>query len=281
MSPFPSKISYCDSITNRRRFLKQLLIFPTAMSLGVSGSNPAAAQSEVANTVKALTFDVFGTVVDWRSSIIREGQLLSARKGFEIDWGEFADNWRAGYGPAMNRVRNGELPWTKIDDLHRMILDELVIEHGLVGLSEGELDDFNRAWHRLSPWPDTVAGLNRLKTKYVIATLSNGNVALLTNMAKNAGLPWDAVLSAELAKHYKPDPEAYLTAADLLGLSPEQVMMVAAHPGDLRAAAKTGLRTAYVVRPLEQGPGRIVSNNTTGEFDYTCLLYTSPSPRDS
>tara|TARA_B100001167_G_scaffold184514_1_gene143943 strand:+ start:385 stop:1233 length:849 start_codon:yes stop_codon:yes gene_type:complete len=269
MSPFPSKISYCDSINNRRGFLKQLLIFPTAMSLGVSGSNPAAAQSEVANSVKALTFDVFGTVVDWRSSIIREGQLLSARKGFEIDWGEFADNWRAGYGPAMNRVRNGELPWTKIDDLHRMILDELVIEHGLVGLSEGELDDFNRAWHRLSPWPDTVAGLNRLKTKYVIATLSNGNVALLTNMAKNAGLPWDAVLSAELAKHYKPDPEAYLTAADLLGLSPEQVMMVAAHPGDLRAAARTGLRTAYVVRPLEQGPGRIVSNNTTGEFDYT------------
>ena len=269
MSPFPSKISYCDSINNRRGFLKQLLIFPTAMSLGVSGSNPAAAQSEVANSVKALTFDVFGTVVDWRSSIIREGQLLSARKGFEIDWGEFADNWRAGYGPAMNRVRNGELPWTKIDDLHRMILDELVIEHGLDGLSEGELDDFNRAWHRLSPWPDTVAGLNRLKTKYVIATLSNGNVALLTNMAKNAGLPWDAVLSAELAKHYKPDPEAYLTAADLLGLSPEQVMMVAAHPGDLRAAARTGLRTAYVVRPLEQGPGRIVSNNTTGEFDYT------------
>tara|TARA_B100001013_G_scaffold8913_1_gene5461 strand:+ start:2649 stop:3497 length:849 start_codon:yes stop_codon:yes gene_type:complete len=269
MSPFPSKISYCDSINNRRGFLKQLLIFPTAMSLGVSGSNPAAAQSEVANSVKALTFDVFGTVVDWRSSIIREGQLLSARKGFEIDWGEFADNWRAGYGPAMNRVRNGELPWTKIDDLHRMILDELVIEHGLVGLSEGELDDFNRAWHRLSPWPDTVAGLNRLKTKYVIATLSNGNVALLTNMAKNAGLPWDAVLSAELAKHYKPDPEAYLTAADLLGLSPEQVMMVAAHPGDLRAAARTGLRTAYVVRPLERGPGRIVSNNTTGEFDYT------------
>jgi 2-haloacid dehalogenase len=269
MSPFPSKISYCDSINNRRGFLKQLLIFPTAMSLGVSGSNPAAAQSEVANSVKALTFDVFGTVVDWRSSIIREGQLLSARKGFEIDWGEFADNWRAGYGPAMNKVRNGELPWTKIDDLHRMILDELVIEHGLVELSEGELDDFNRAWHRLSPWPDTVAGLNRLKTKYVIATLSNGNVALLTNMAKNAGLPWDAVLSAELAKHYKPDPEAYLTAADLLGLSPEQVMMVAAHPGDLRAAARTGLRTAYVVRPLERGPGRIVSNNTTGEFDYT------------
>ncbi|HAJ76456.1 MAG TPA: haloacid dehalogenase type II, partial [Gammaproteobacteria bacterium] len=208
------------------------------------GTPSAFAQESVANSVKALVFDVFGTVVDWRSSIIREGQLLAARKGFEVDWAEFADRWRGGYGPAMNQVRTGELPWTKIDDLHRMILDELVVEFGLTGLSEAELDHFNKAWHRLTPWPDTVGGLNRLKTKYVIVTLSNGNVSLLTNMAKNAGMPWDAVLSAELAKRYKPDPEAYLTAADLLGLPPEQVMMVAAHPGDLRAAARTGLRTA-------------------------------------
>ncbi|MDP6416456.1 MAG: haloacid dehalogenase type II [Gammaproteobacteria bacterium] len=233
------------------------------------GTPSAFAQESVANSVKALVFDVFGTVVDWRSSIIREGQLLAARKGFEVDWAEFADRWRGGYGPAMNQVRTGEMPWTKIDDLHRMILDELVVEFGLTGLSEAELDHFNKAWHRLSPWPDTVAGLNRLKTKYVIATLSNGNVALLTNMAKNAGMPWDAVLSAELAKHYKPDPEAYLTAADLLGLPPEQVMMVAAHPGDLRAAARTGLRTAYVIRPLERGPGRTVNTDAAGEFDYT------------
>ncbi len=265
-----SKYASSQPVRNRRKFLKQLMVFPASMSLGVIGLEAASAQSGVASSVKALTFDVFGTVVDWRSSIIREGQLLSARKSFEIDWGEFADNWRAGYGPAMARVRNGELPWTKIDDLHRMILDELVVEYELSGLSEEELDHFNRAWHRLSPWPDSVAGLNRLKTKYVIATLSNGNVALLTNMAKNAGLPWDAVLSAELAKHYKPDPEAYLTAADLLGLPPEQVMMVAAHPGDLRAAARNGLRTAYVIRPLERGPGRIVNNNAAaGEFDYT------------
>jgi 2-haloacid dehalogenase len=169
----------------------------------------------------------------------------------------------------MNRVRSGELPWTKIDDLHRLILDELVEEFNLSGLSEQELDHFNKAWHRLTPWPDTVSGLNRLKTKYIITTLSNGNVSLLTNMAKNAGLPWDAVLSAELAKHYKPAPEAYLTAADLLSLPPEQVMMVAAHPGDLRAAARAGLRTAYVIRPLERGPGREVDRNEDGEFDYT------------
>ncbi|HJO10879.1 MAG: haloacid dehalogenase type II [Gammaproteobacteria bacterium] len=228
-----------------------------------------AAQSGVVANVRALVFDVFGTVVDWRSSITREGQLLAARKGYTADWANFADRWRSGYGPAMNRVRTGELPWTKIDDLHRMILDELVVEFGLTGMTEEELDHFNKAWHRLSPWPDTVGGLNRLKTRFIIATLSNGNVALLTNMAKNAGMPWDAILSAELSGHYKPDPEAYLKAADLLSLPPEQVMMVAAHPGDLRAAARTGMRTAYVIRPLERGPGRPVNTNPDGEFDVT------------
>ncbi len=250
---------------SRRRFLQSSSIISTALLPGMS----LAVNSSVADNVRALTFDVFGTVVDWRASIIREGQLLAARKSYEIDWGEFADRWRSGYGPAMNKVRTGELPWTKIDDLHRMILDDLVVEFGLEGMSERELDDFNRAWHRLSPWPDTVSGLNRLKTKYVITTLSNGNVSLLTNMAKNGGLPWDAILSAELSGHYKPDPEAYLKAADLLSLAPEQVMMVAAHPGDLRAAAQAGLRTAYVIRPLERGPGRPVNRNPDGEFDYT------------
>jgi 2-haloacid dehalogenase len=257
---------------SRRKFLKNISILPivtAGIGLGVMPLNSAKAQTEVGDNVRALTFDVFGTVVDWRSSIIREGQLLSANKGYEVDWAEFADRWRGGYGPAMNQVRTGELPWTKIDDLHRLILDELVEEYGLTNMSEAELDHFNKAWHRLIPWSDTVAGLNRLKTKYVITTLSNGNVSLLTNMAKNAGLPWDAVLSAELAKHYKPDPQAYLTAADLLSLPPEQVMMVAAHPGDLRAAARAGLRTAYVIRPLERGPGRPVNRNPDGEFDYT------------
>lgn len=217
--------------------------------------------------VRALVFDVFGTVVDWRSSVIREGQLLSARKGLEVDWASFADRWRAGYGPAMNRVRSGELPWTRLDDLHRMVLDELVAEFGLAGLSEEELQHFNRVWHRLVPWPDSVAGLNRLKSRYVIATLSNGNVSLLLNMAKNAGLPWDTILSAELSGHYKPDPEAYLKAAELLSLEPRQVMLVAAHPGDLRAAAATGLQTAYVYRPLERGAGSLVERDTASTFD--------------
>ena len=206
--------------------------------------------------MRALAFDVFGTVVDWRSSIVREGRALGARKGLTVDWSRFADRWRGGYGPAMGRVRSGELPWTIIDDLHRMILDELVPEFGLEGLTEDDLDDLNRVWHRLSPWPDAIPGLTRLRTRYVLATLSNGNVALLVNMAKNAGLPWDAVLSAELAGAYKPDRKVYRRATELLGLDPAQVMMVAAHGGDLRAAAEVGLRTAYVPRPLEYGPDR-------------------------
>ncbi len=231
---------------------------------GLTASQTAA----LPDRVRALTFDVFGTVVDWRGSIIREGQLLSIEKGFDVDWGLFADRWRGGYSPAMNRVRSGELPWTKIDDLHRMILDDLIEEFGLQTLSEIERQEFNRVWHRLSPWPDAVGGLLRLKSRFVITTLSNGNVSLLTNMAKNSGLPWDAVLSAELAGHYKPDPEVYIKAAELLSLPIEQVMMVAAHPGDLRAAARTGMRTAYVHRPLERGPGREPNVVEPGDFDY-------------
>jgi 2-haloacid dehalogenase len=204
--------------------------------------------------VKALTFDVFGTVVDWRSSIMREGQALARLKGLTVDWSQFADAWRAGYQPAMDEVRTGKLPWTSLDDLHARILRGLLERFGLGRLSEQELDHLNRAWHRLTPWPDSVAGLNRLRAGYVVATLSNANLALLVNMAKNAGLPWDCVLSAELAQHYKPDPEAYLTAVRLLGLTPGQVMMVAAHPSDLRAARRAGLRTAFVSRPLEHGP---------------------------
>lgn len=254
---------------SRRQFLRQLSLLPMGLGIGVLPVLSHAADNSVANSVKALTFDVFGTVVDWYGSIIREGQLLAANKGYDVDWEKFAVSWRAGYGPAMNKVRNGEMPWTKIDDLHRMILDDLVEEYNLTGMSEAELVHFNEAWHRLSPWPDTVSGLNKLKSKYVITTLSNGNVSLLTHMAKNGGLPWDAILSAELSGHYKPDPEAYLKAADLLSLKPEQVMMVAAHPGDLRAAARTGLKTAYVIRPLERGPGRPVNRNPDGEFDYT------------
>ena len=217
--------------------------------------------------VEAMTFDVFGTVVDWRTSIIREAQILGMEKGFDRDWPAFADAWRRGYGPAMNRVRTGELPWLKIDQLHRLILDDLLVEYDFPAMSEAEIDDLNRVWHRLIPWPDTVRGLWRLKANFTLATLSNGNVALLTNMAKNAGLPWDVVLSAELSGHYKPDPEVYIKAADLLGLPHEKVMMVAAHRGDLRAAGALGFKTAFVPRPLEYGPGRVIDTTPDPAFD--------------
>src|ERR671922_1282884 len=206
--------------------------------------------------VKALTFDVFGTVVDWRGSIIRDCAKFGAERGLKVDWAAFADTWRGAYRPSMDRVRRGELPWTNLDALHRMVLDELLVKFGIGGLSEADIDHLNRVWHRLDPWPDSVEGLTRLRKRFILATLSNGNVALLTNMAKYAGLPWDCILSAELAHHYKPDPETYQMAADLLGLRPEQVMMVAAHKGDLRAAQAVGLQTAFVPRPMEHGPER-------------------------
>ena len=212
-----------------------------------------------AHDIRALAFDVFGTVVDWRGSIIREGELLSAAKaigaGLPVDWPAFADAWRAGYKPAMDSTRGAGAAWVDIDTLHRRILDGLLPRFGLQGLSVDEVAHLNRVWHRLMPWPDTVSGLNRLRSRHVICTLSNGNLALLVNMAKNAGLPWDCVLSGELIQKYKPDPEVYLMAARLLGLAPSQVMLVAAHPSDLAGAQRAGLKTAYVTRPLEYGPG--------------------------
>jgi 2-haloacid dehalogenase len=204
----------------------------------------------------ALVFDVFGTVVDWRSTVIREGEELGREKNLDVDWAAFADAWRGRYAPSMDRVRKGEIPWTKLDDLHRASLEELIEEFGVGGLSGEERDHLNRVWHRLEPWPDAVEGLRRSKRRHLIAPLSNGNVALLVNLAKRGGLPWDLILSAELVRHYKPDPETYLMAPDLLDLHPEEVMMVAAHPSDLRAASESGLKTAYVPRPLEFGPGK-------------------------
>jgi 2-haloacid dehalogenase len=230
-----------------------------------SAFNPGPAAM---NRFRALAFDVFGTVVDWRSSIIRELEEFGQRHGLQQDWPSFADNWRAGYAPAMDRVRRGELAWTRIDDLHRMILDDLLVGAGIVSVSDGEIDELNRAWHRLDPWPDTLPGLTRLKEKFTITTLSNGNMSLLIDMAKRAGLPWDCVISAELFHHYKPDRQAYLGCADLLGVPPDQLMLVAAHPGDLRAARAAGLRTAFVARPLEHGPGREARRIATDEFDF-------------
>ena len=217
--------------------------------------------------VKALVFDVFGTVVDWRGSLIREGRLLGRRKKLKVDWEGFADAWRAGYRPAMARVRSGELPWTKIDDLHRMILDDLLAKFGIRGLAEEEIVHLNHAWHRLEPWPDAKAGLGKLKRRHVIATLSNGNVALLVDMAKNAGLHWDCILSAEVVRHYKPDPETYLGAADLLGVRPVELMMVAAHKDDLHAARACGLKTAFVARAREYGRGRTADVSRDPAFD--------------
>jgi 2-haloacid dehalogenase len=218
-------------------------------------------------SVKALVFDVFGTVVDWRTSVAREVEALARRKGLSVDGSKFADAWRAEYGPSMNRVRNGERPWTRLDDLHRMVLDKLLVDFGFVGLSEIETVALNRSWHRLQPWRDAVGGLTRLKKKFIIAPLSNGNVALMTNLARHSKLPWDCILGAELVRHYKPDREVYQSAADFLDLKAAEVMMVAAHLGDLRAAKGVGLRTAFVPRPLEYGPGRTPDLNPDSSVD--------------
>jgi len=213
----------------------------------------ASLRGQPAPAVKALTFDTFGTVVDYRSSIIAEGQAIARAKHLNVDWEKFADAWRADYAPSMNRVRTGELPWTTLDRLNRIILDRLLVQFTITGLSEAEIEDFNHVWHRLKPWPDAVSGLTRLKKKFTIAPLSNGNVSLLTDVAKHGGLPWDLIIGADLSKHYKPDREVYLTAASLLELAPASIMMVAAHQDDLRAAKGVGFKTAFVRRPKE-GP---------------------------
>jgi 2-haloacid dehalogenase len=231
------------------------------------------------DAVQALTFDVFGTVVDWRNSLIREGEALGRAHGLRVDWARFADAWRGLYQPQLERVRSGALPWTKLDDLHRMALDRLLVEFGITGLTEPEIDHFNRAWHRLDPWPDAVPGLERLRRRFVLATLSNGNVALIVNMARRAGLPWDAVLGAEVARHYKPQPEAYLTTAALLGLPPSQCMMVAAHNGDLAAAASVGLRTAFVARPTEHGPGQTKDVKAERDWDVVAASFVDLADR--
>ena len=205
--------------------------------------------------VKALLFDVFGTCVDWRAGVIAAGEAFGRAHGLRgVDWAAFADAWRGRYQPQMETVRSGRRPWTKLDDLHRESLAQVLRELGIVGIPDADLDDLNRAWHRLDPWPDAVEGLIRLKARYIIAPNSNGNIALLVNMAKRAGMPWDAILGAETAGAYKPMPDAYLRNVDLLGLAPAEVMMVAAHNGDLIAASACGLRTGFVARPREHGP---------------------------
>src|SRR3984893_3850384 len=207
------------------------------------------------SAVKALVFDVFGTVVDWRTSLIADFTKWSETRGIKADWTALVDGWRAVYAASMDEVRkHPERGYVILDQLHRQSLEKLVAQFSISGLNEADLHHLTMGWHRLHAWPDSVSGLTRLKKKFIIGPLSNGNVALLTNMAKFAGLPWDLVLSAELFEHYKPDPETYLGAARLLGLEPGQVMMVAAHNNDLEAAKRYGLKTPFVARPAEYGP---------------------------
>ena len=209
--------------------------------------------NDATNAPRVLAFDVFGTVVDWHGSVAGEVQALYPG----VDGNAFALAWRAGYQPAMRRVMSGELGWTLIDDLHRLILDQLLPRFGLDHLSEPQRQHLNRVWHRLDPWPDVVPGLQRLKTRYTLCTLSNGNLGLLTNMAKRAGLPWDCILSAEVFRAYKPDPATYLGVARVFDLAPSELMLVAAHQDDLAAARACGLQTAYIERPAEFGLAQV------------------------
>lgn len=216
--------------------------------------------------IKALCFDVFGTVVDWRSSIIDEGRQLGRRLGIERDWDALADAWRAQYQPSMEQVRSGQVPWKPLDDLHRQSLDVL-LERFDIELDEAAADHFNRAWHRLRPWPEVVPALEDLATRYLLASMSNANVELATNMAANAGLPWHHILGAEVALAYKPQPEAYLRSIETIGLGPEQCMMVAAHNHDLHAASALGFATAFVARPTEYGPNQTQDLAAEGPWD--------------
>ncbi len=217
--------------------------------------------------IRAVLFDTFGTIVDWRSSLVVELSTFGTERGIEADWTALVDAWRGAYAPSMDRVRRGELPWTKLDDLHRASLEILVQQFGIAGLTPGDLDHLTLGWHRLAAWPDSVPGLTRLKRRFIIGPLSNGNVALLVNMARYAGLPWDMVFAAEVFGHYKPDPETYLGACRLLSLEPAQVMLCAAHNYDLHAARKLGLQTAFIARPTEYGPAQAKDLAPDGDWN--------------
>jgi 2-haloacid dehalogenase len=206
--------------------------------------------------VRALVFDVFGTLVDWRGSIARESQAVLAPRGVTIDWLAFADAWRGQYQPAMEEVRTGQIPFSKLDVLHRRNLEVVLKEFKVRDLDEATKAHLNLAWHRLDAWPDVAPGLQRLRERYRLAPCSNGNISLMVNLARRNGLPWDAILGAEIARDYKPKAIVYQSAAAAFDLNPAEVLMVAAHSNDLAAAASAGLRTAHIARPDEKGPGR-------------------------
>lgn len=217
--------------------------------------------------MKAIVFDVFGTVVDWRSSLIAQFAELARETGQAIPGEILADEWRGHYAPSMDRVRRGELPWTVLDDLHRQSLDRLIETHGLA-FDEAQRQRINRFWHRLEPWPDSVAGLNALRRHYIVGSLTNGNLSLMLDVARHAELPWNVLFCADLFRHYKPDREVYLGACDLLGLPPEDVMLCAAHNSDLSAAQALGLKTAFIPRPHEYGPRQTRDLQAEGDWDY-------------
>ncbi len=217
--------------------------------------------------IKALTFDTFGTVVDWRSSIINDLSAWGRTRGLDTDWAAFTDEWKTAYKPGMAKVRKAEWPWTTIDGIYRRALNEMAPRYGLDKLDEASLQHINRVWHRLLPWPDAVAGLQRLKKKFLISTLSNGDVDMLANMAKHGGLPWDVILCGQVFRHFKPDPEIYLGAIELLGCKPHEVMMVAAHNDDLRHARSHGMRTGFVLRPTEYGPQQKTNLKAAEDWD--------------
>ena len=221
-------------------------------------------------TVKALLFDVFGTVVDWRTSIRTDLEQWATPLGITRDWEAFAQDWRALYQPAMASVRNGQRDYVRLDILHRESLDSLLPVYNLEALNADQRNHVNRVWHRLQPWDDVRSGLQQLKPHFILATLSNGNIELMVNMARNAGLPWDMILGAELAQTYKPDPQAYLVSMDMLGLEPSQCLMVAAHNDDLRQAATLGMNTAFIARPTEYGDRQTVDFHAEEAWDLDC-----------
>ncbi|CAN5267734.1 haloacid dehalogenase type II [soil metagenome] len=217
--------------------------------------------------LRALLFDVFGTVVDWRGSLLRDLGEFGRRRGIKADWAALADAWRAAYAPAMAKVITGEVVWTNLETLQRASLEALTHTQGIAGLTPADLDEINLLWRRGRPWPDSVNGLRRLKTGFIVAPLSNGNLALLIEMARRGKLPWDAVFSTEIFKSYKPHPSTYLGACDLLGLPPDEVMLCAAHNRDLEAAKALGLRTAFISRPLEYG--KVRAARPTEDWDFS------------
>ena len=227
-------------------------------------------KSEPSKMPRALLFDVFGTVVDWRSTIVREMQDFGAQQSLIQNWEQFALDWRALYQPAMEVVRSGSRGYVRLDTLHKENLLELLPEYGLEELDVATIDRINTVWHRLQPWADTLPGMHRLKRHFVLASLSNGNIALMVNMARHNGIPWDAILGSEPAKGYKPQPHVYLDSISMLGLEPADCMMVAAHNDDLRAARSLGLKTAYINRPYEYGKSQSTDLQAEEEWDYIC-----------